>query len=92
MRQHGYPGKIIPVNPELTEALGEKCYPDLDAVPEPRFFGPQAAARNNVLNKIRRFMVFPMTMTNARKRPPKTDVTCRFCLGITMEKGCALYT
>jgi len=27
--------RIIPVNPEETEVLGEKCYPDLDSVPEP---------------------------------------------------------
>jgi len=33
MQRAGY--KIIPVNPELTEALGEKCYPDLDAAPRP---------------------------------------------------------
>ena len=26
--------RIIPVNPEETEVLGEKCYPDLDSVPE----------------------------------------------------------
>jgi predicted CoA-binding protein len=25
--------RIIPVNPEETEVLGEKCYPDLDSVP-----------------------------------------------------------
>lgn len=33
MQRAGY--RIIPVNPELTEALGEKCYPDVDAVPDP---------------------------------------------------------
>jgi predicted CoA-binding protein len=27
--------RIIPVNPEETEVLGEKCYSDLDSVPEP---------------------------------------------------------
>ncbi len=27
--------RIIPVNPTLTEALGERAYPDLKAVPEP---------------------------------------------------------
>ena len=27
--------RIIPVNPNETEVLGEKCYPDLDSVPEP---------------------------------------------------------
>jgi predicted CoA-binding protein len=26
--------QIIPVNPEETEILGEKCYPDLDSVPD----------------------------------------------------------
>lgn len=33
LKEQGY--RIIPVNPRETEALGEKCYPDLCAVPEP---------------------------------------------------------
>ena len=33
MKRAGY--RIIPVNPEETEILGEKCYPDLDSIPEP---------------------------------------------------------
>jgi uncharacterized protein len=33
MQRAGY--RIIPVNPELREALGERCYPDVDSVPEP---------------------------------------------------------
>lgn len=33
LKQQGY--RIIPVNPYLTEGLGEKAYPDLAAVPEP---------------------------------------------------------
>lgn len=33
MQDHGY--RIIPVNPEETEVLGEKAYPDLASVPEP---------------------------------------------------------
>ena len=32
MQQAGY--RIIPVNPALSEVLGEKCYPDVAAVPE----------------------------------------------------------
>jgi uncharacterized protein len=32
MKKSGY--RIIPVNPHETEILGEKCYPDLDAVPD----------------------------------------------------------
>ena len=32
MKAHGY--RIIPVNPNETEALGEKAYPSLEAVPE----------------------------------------------------------
>jgi predicted CoA-binding protein len=32
MKEHGY--KIIPVNPTITEALGEKAYPSLRDVPE----------------------------------------------------------
>jgi signal transduction histidine kinase/predicted CoA-binding protein len=33
LQKHGY--RIIPVNPTITEALGEKAYPDLSAVPDP---------------------------------------------------------
>ena len=33
MQQQGY--KIIPVNPMITEPLGEKSYPDLRSIPEP---------------------------------------------------------
>jgi predicted CoA-binding protein len=33
MKDHGY--RIIPVNPGYAEVLGEKCHPDLAAVPEP---------------------------------------------------------
>ena len=32
MQRAGY--RIIPVNPLETEVLGEKCYPDLDSVPD----------------------------------------------------------
>lgn len=31
MQKHGY--RIIPVNPAVTEVLGEKAYPDLAAIP-----------------------------------------------------------
>lgn len=33
LQDHGY--RIIPVNPYLEAALGEKAYPDLRSVPEP---------------------------------------------------------
>lgn len=33
MLEHGY--TIIPVNPGATEVLGQKCYPDLAAIPSP---------------------------------------------------------
>lgn len=32
MQAHGY--RIIPVNPNYTEILGEKCYPDLASIPD----------------------------------------------------------
>ena len=32
LQDHGY--QVIPVNPMASEVLGEKCYPDLSAVPE----------------------------------------------------------
>jgi hypothetical protein len=31
MQEHGY--RIIPVNPNYTEVLGEKCYPDVASIP-----------------------------------------------------------
>ena len=33
LQAHGY--RIIPVNPMYEEVLGERCYPDLAAVPDP---------------------------------------------------------
>jgi uncharacterized protein len=33
LQQHGY--RIIPVNPAVTEILGEKCYPSLKDIPFP---------------------------------------------------------
>ena len=33
MQRAGY--RILPVNPQENEVLGEKCYPDLDSAPEP---------------------------------------------------------
>jgi len=33
MQDHGY--RVIPVNPGYAEALGERAYPSLDAIPEP---------------------------------------------------------
>ena len=33
MQEHGF--RIIPVNPKYAEILGEKCYPNLKAIPEP---------------------------------------------------------
>src|SRR5579871_2639956 len=32
MQRNGY--RIIPVNPSLESVLGEKCYPDLDSIPD----------------------------------------------------------
>jgi predicted CoA-binding protein len=32
LQRAGY--RVIPVNPNETEVLGEKCYPDLDSVPD----------------------------------------------------------
>ena len=33
MQDHGY--RIIPVNPNHDEVLGEKCYPELASIPDP---------------------------------------------------------
>jgi len=32
LKEHGY--RVIPVNPGCKEVLGEKCYPNLESVPE----------------------------------------------------------
>lgn len=32
LKSHGY--RIIPINPNATEILGEKCYPDIASIPE----------------------------------------------------------
>ena len=32
LQRHGF--RIIPVNPNVEEILGEKCYPDLASIPE----------------------------------------------------------
>ena len=32
LQEHGY--RVIPVNPAYDEVLGERCYPDLESVPE----------------------------------------------------------
>jgi predicted CoA-binding protein len=32
MQDHGY--RIVPVNPHCTEVLGERCYPEIAAIPE----------------------------------------------------------
>jgi predicted CoA-binding protein len=33
LQEQGY--RVIPVNPQLENVLGEKCYPDLKSIPEP---------------------------------------------------------
>ncbi|MBI4235949.1 MAG: CoA-binding protein [Chloroflexi bacterium] len=33
LKEHGY--RIIPVNPQVPEVLGERSYPDLRSIPEP---------------------------------------------------------
>jgi predicted CoA-binding protein len=33
MQDHGY--RVIPVNPNYTEVLSERCYPDITSIPEP---------------------------------------------------------
>ena len=35
LRQHGYTGKIFPVNPKYKEIAGIACYPTLKDIPEP---------------------------------------------------------
>ena len=35
LRQHGYQGKIFPVNPKYSEIAGLPCYPSPKDIPEP---------------------------------------------------------
>jgi acetyltransferase len=35
LRRFGYPGKVYPVNPRVSEVWGTRCYPDLASLPEP---------------------------------------------------------
>jgi len=35
LRQHGYPGKIFPVNPRVNAIAGLPCYPSIAALPQP---------------------------------------------------------
>jgi len=46
MQAHGY--KIVPVNPQITEALGEKSYPSLLELP------PEVAKKIDVVDVFRR--------------------------------------
>ncbi|WP_051581751.1 acetate--CoA ligase family protein [Pseudonocardia acaciae] len=35
LAERGYPGRIYPVNPKYDELAGARCYPTMDALPEP---------------------------------------------------------
>ena len=35
LRQHGFAGSVYPVNPKYDEIEGLRCYPSLEAIPEP---------------------------------------------------------
>ncbi|MBM2851578.1 MAG: acyl-CoA synthetase [Candidatus Nitrosotenuis sp.] len=35
LAKHDYKGKVYPINPKADEILGIKCYPSVDAIPEP---------------------------------------------------------
>ena len=35
LAKHDYKGKVFPINPKAEEILGIKCYPSLEAIPEP---------------------------------------------------------
>lgn len=35
LQQHGYPGRLYPVNPRYAELGGLACYPDVSSLPEP---------------------------------------------------------
>jgi 3-hydroxypropionyl-CoA synthetase (ADP-forming) len=35
LAKHDYKGKVYPINPKAEEILGVKCYPSIEAIPEP---------------------------------------------------------
>src|SRR5689334_12339748 len=35
LKNFGYPGRIVAVNPKYTEVMDCRCYPDLASIPEP---------------------------------------------------------
>jgi acyl-CoA synthetase (NDP forming) len=35
LRDHGYPGKVYPINPRYDQVWGVRCYPNFAALPEP---------------------------------------------------------
>lgn len=59
MQANGY--RIIPVNPNETEVLGEKAYPSLDEVPEPF----------EIVNVFRRSIFVPDVVEAAIRRGAK---------------------
>src|SRR3989442_7588596 len=35
LRNFGYPGRVVAINPKYTEVMDCPCYPDIAAIPEP---------------------------------------------------------
>ena len=60
LMEHGY--KIIPVNPAKSEILGEKCYPDLQSIPD----------KIDIVDIFRKVDAIPSIVDEAIKINPKT--------------------
>lgn len=75
MQEKGY--RIIPVNPRVSEVLGEKAYPDLASVPE----------QVDVVNIFRRSEEVPAVVKDALPRKP---AAIWMQLGVVNEEAAAL--
>ena len=64
LKAHGY--RVIPVNPALTEALGERAYPSLAAIP------PETKV--DVVDVFRRSEAVPAIVDEALARSPRPRV------------------
>jgi len=54
LNHFGYQGKVFPVNPKYQEAFGNRCYPDIESVPEVADLAVLAVSAADVTAMLRR--------------------------------------
>ncbi|RJG06787.1 CoA-binding protein [Noviherbaspirillum cavernae] len=52
--QHGYAGRIYPINPKYTDISGLTCYPDVESLPGPADLAVLAIAAEDVVASLKR--------------------------------------